>query len=80
MNNAHKKEEYLYIDWKTIESLEEMRLHFNGLVEAFEQLPDMDTMRRVPIEDGLMVIGMTMEGIMNELTEYSWEEVRRDEE
>ncbi len=80
MNNAHKKEEYLYIDWKTIESLEEMRLHFNGLVEAFEQLPDMDTMRRVPIEDALMVIGMTMEGIMNELTEYSWEEVRRDEE
>ena len=80
MNNAHKKEEYLYIDWKTIESLEEMRLHFNGLVEAFEQLPDMDTMRRVPIEDALMVIGMTMEGIMNELSEYNWEEVRRDEE
>ena len=73
-------EEYLYIDKKTIQSFEEMRLHFNGLVEAFEQLPDMDTMRRVPIEDALTVIGMTMEGIMNELSEYNWEEVRRDEE
>jgi len=73
-------EEYLYINKKTIQALEAMRLHFNGLVEAFEQLPDMNTMRRVPIEDALTVIGMTMEGIMNELSDYNWEEVRRDEE
>jgi|TARA_R110000824_G_scaffold35603_5_gene111432 hypothetical protein len=74
------KEEYLYIDKKTIQSLESMRLHFNGLVEAFEQLPDMETMRRVPIEDALTMIGITMESIMNELGDYNWEEIRRDEE
>lgn len=72
--------EYIYIDKKTIQSLEAMRLHFNGLVEAFEQLPDMNTMRRVPIEDALTIIGITMEGIMNELGDYNWEETRRDEE
>ena len=68
-------EEYLYIDKRTIQTLEAMRLHFNGLVEAFEQLPDMNTMRRVPIEDALTVIGMTMEGIMNEIKDLEWEEV-----
>ena len=67
--------EYLYIDKETIQTLERMRVHFNGLVEAFEQLPDMDNMRKVPIEDALTMIGITMEGIMNELNDLEWEAI-----
>tara|TARA_B100000029_G_C17562786_1_gene954003 strand:+ start:2015 stop:2245 length:231 start_codon:yes stop_codon:yes gene_type:complete len=73
-------EEYLFIDNKTVVALEKMRQHYNGLVEAYEELPTLNTMRKVPLEDAISMIGMIMEGIMNELSEYDWEEVRRDEE
>ena len=72
-------EEYLFIDNKTVVALEKMRQHYNGLVEAYEELPTLNTMRKVPLEDAISMIGMIMEGIMNELSEYDWEEVRRDE-
>ena len=55
-----------------------MRQHYNALVEAYEELPTLNTMRKVPLEDAISMIGMIMEGIMNELSDYDWEEVRRD--
>ena len=72
-------EEYLFIDNKTVVALEKMRQHYNALVEAYEELPTLNTMRKVPLEDAISMIGMIMEGIMNELRDYDWEEVRRDE-
>ena len=72
-------EEYLFIDNKTVLALEKMRQHYNALVEAYEELPTLNTMRKVPLEDAISMIGMIMEGIMNELSDYDWEEVRRDE-
>ncbi len=72
-------EEYLFIDNKTVVALEKMRQHYNALVEAYEELPTLNTMRKVPLEDAISMIGMIMEGIMNELSDYDWEEVRRDE-
>ena len=71
-------EEYLFIDNKTVVALEKMRQHYNALVEAYEELPTLNTMRKVPLEDAISMIGMIMEGIMNELSDYDWEEVRRD--
>ena len=72
-------EEYLFIDNKTVVALEKMRQHYNALVEAYEELPTLNTMRKLPLEDAISMIGMIMEGIMNELSDYDWEEVRRDE-
>ena len=72
-------EEQLFIDNKTVVALEKMRQHYNALVEAYEELPTLNTMRKVPLEDAISMIGMIMEGIMNELSDYDWEEVRRDE-
>ena len=72
-------EEYLFIDNKTVVALEKMRQHYNALVEAYEELPTLNTMRKVPLEDAISMIGMIMEGIMNELSDYDWEEVRSDE-
>ena len=72
-------EEYLFIDNKTVVALEKMRQHYNALIEAYEELPTLNTMRKVPLEDAISMIGMIMEGIMNELSDYDWEEVRRDE-
>ena len=71
-------EEYLFIDNKTVVALEKMRQHYNALIEAYEELPTLNTMRKVPLEDAISMIGMIMEGIMNELSDYDWEEVRRD--
>ena len=72
-------EEYLVSDNKTVVALEKMRQHYNALIEAYEELPTLNTMRKVPLEDAISMIGMIMEGIMNELSDYDWEEVRRDE-
>ena len=72
-------EEYLFIDNKTVVALEKMRQHYNALVEAYEELPTLNTMRKVPLEDAISMIGMIMEGIMNELSDYDREEERRDE-
>ena len=72
-------EEYLFIDNKTVVALEKMRQHYNALIESYEELPTLNTMRKVPLEDAISMIGMIMEGIMNELSDYDWEEVRRDE-
>ena len=50
-----------------IVNVEKMRTHFNGMVEAFENLPNLKPVRRQIIEDAMHVIGVTMDGVINEV-------------
>ena len=54
-----------------IENLEAMKHHYNKLVEAYEKLPHLSMMRRVILDDALTVIGATMDGVVNELKDYT---------
>jgi len=48
-------------------NVEKMRTHFNGMVEAFEELPNLKPVRRQIIEDAMHVIGITMDGVIKEV-------------
>ena len=54
-----------------IENLEAMKHHYNKLVEAYEKLPHLSTMRRVILDDALTVIGVTMDGVVKEMQDYN---------
>jgi uracil phosphoribosyltransferase len=55
----------------TIETLERMKFHFNGMVEAYQKLPELSSkVRQVIVEDAITVIAASMEGITNELQDY----------
>jgi len=54
-----------------IKNLEAMKYHYNQLVEAYEKLPHLSMMRRVILDDALTVIGATMDGVVNELKDYT---------
>lgn len=54
-----------------IQNLEAMKYHYNKLVEAYEKLPHLSMMRRVILDDALTVIGATMDGVVNELKDYT---------
>ena len=54
-----------------IKNLEAMKYHYNQLVEAYEKLPHLSIMRRVILDDALTVIGATMDGVVNELKDYT---------
>mgnify|MGYP003650035749 CR=1 FL=1 len=51
--------------------LEAMKHHYNKLIEAYEKLPHLSTMRRVILDDALTVIGVTMDGVVNEMRDYT---------
>ena len=54
-----------------IQNLEAMKHHYNKLVEAYEKLPHLSMMRRVILDYALTVIGATMDGVVNELKDYT---------
>ena len=60
-------EEELDMREAIIVNVEKMRTHFNGMVEAFENLPNLKPVRRQIIEDAMHVIGVTMDGVINEV-------------
>ena len=54
-----------------VKNLEAMKYHYNKLIEAYENLPHLSMMRRVVLDDALTVIGATMDGVVNELKDYT---------
>tara|TARA_R110002167_G_scaffold180250_3_gene380471 strand:- start:321 stop:530 length:210 start_codon:yes stop_codon:yes gene_type:complete len=54
-----------------IKNLEAMKHHYNKLVEAYEKLPVMSSMRKVILDDALTVIGVTMDGVVKEMHDYT---------
>jgi hypothetical protein len=53
-----------------IKNIQAMQYHYNKMVEAYEKLPTLTPMRKVIIDDALIVIGATMDGVYNELKDY----------
>ena len=59
------------IEEELVVNLEAMKHHYNKLIEAYEKLPHLSTMRRVILDDALTVIGVTMDGVVNEMRDYT---------
>ena len=52
-----------------LEKLELLQKHYNDFVDVYETLPPLSSMRKVILDDAISVIGMTMNGILNEIAE-----------
>jgi len=52
-----------------IQKLELLQKHYNDFVDVYETLPPLASMRKVILDDAISVIGMTMNGILNEIYE-----------
>lgn len=52
-----------------LQKLELLQKHYNDFVDVYETLPPLASMRKVILDDAISVIGMTMNGILNELYE-----------
>ena len=52
-----------------LDKLELLQKHYNDFVDVYETLPPLASMRKVILDDAISVIGMTMNGILNELYE-----------
>jgi len=52
-----------------LQKLELLQKHYNDFVDVYETLPPLATMRKVILDDAISVIGMTMNGILNEIYE-----------
>jgi hypothetical protein len=52
-----------------IQKLELLQKHYNDFVDVYETLPPLASMRKVILDDAISVIGMTMNGILNEIHE-----------
>tara|TARA_R110002020_G_scaffold12916_1_gene46894 strand:+ start:7024 stop:7209 length:186 start_codon:yes stop_codon:yes gene_type:complete len=52
-----------------LNKLELLQKHYNDFVDVYETLPPLASMRKVILDDAISVIGMTMNGILNELYE-----------
>lgn len=50
-------------------NVEKMKKHYNGMVEAYEKLPELKPVRKQIIEDAILVIGVTMDGVIKEIIE-----------
>jgi uracil phosphoribosyltransferase len=50
-----------------IANVERMKTHYNNMIEAYEELPELKPVRKQIIEDALLVIGITMDGVINEI-------------
>ena len=48
-------------------NIEKMKKHYNGMIEAYEQLPELKPVRKQIIEDAISVIGVTMDGVIKEI-------------
>tara|TARA_B100001094_G_scaffold187628_1_gene181847 strand:- start:6786 stop:6986 length:201 start_codon:yes stop_codon:yes gene_type:complete len=48
-------------------NVEKMKNHYNGMVEAYEKLPELKPVRKQIIEDAILVIGVTMDGVIKEI-------------
>tara|TARA_R110001592_G_scaffold200056_2_gene448815 strand:+ start:436 stop:621 length:186 start_codon:yes stop_codon:yes gene_type:complete len=52
-----------------LKKLELLQKHYNDFVDVYETLPPLSSMRKVILDDAISVIGMTMNGILNEIEE-----------
>jgi hypothetical protein len=52
-----------------LQKLELLQKHYNDFVDVYETLPPLASMRKVILDDAISVIGMTMNGILNEIHE-----------
>jgi hypothetical protein len=52
-----------------LQKLELLQKHYNDFVDVYETLPPLSSMRKVILDDAISVIGMTMNGILNEIHE-----------
>jgi len=52
-----------------LNKLELLQKHYNDFVDVYETLPPLSSMRKVILDDAISVIGMTMNGILNEIYE-----------
>jgi len=52
-----------------LQKLELLQKHYNDFVDVYETLPPLASMRKVILDDAISVIGMTMNGILNEIYE-----------
>ncbi len=52
-----------------LQKLELLQKHYNDFVDVYETLPPLTSMRKVILDDAISVIGMTMNGILNEIYE-----------
>jgi len=52
-----------------LEKLQLLQKHYNDFVDVYETLPPLASMRKVILDDAISVIGMTMNGILNEIYE-----------
>lgn len=52
-----------------LQKLELLQKHYNDFVDVYETLPPLSSMRKVILDDAISVIGMTMNGILNEIYE-----------
>ncbi len=52
-----------------LEKLALLQKHYNDFVDVYETLPPLASMRKVILDDAISVIGMTMNGILNEIYE-----------
>jgi hypothetical protein len=52
-----------------LKKLELLQKHYNDFVDVYETLPPLSSMRKVILDDAISVIGMTMNGILNEIAE-----------
>ena len=48
-------------------NVEKMKRHYNGMIEAYEKLPELKPVRKQIIEDAISVIGVTMDGVIKEI-------------
>ena len=51
-----------------IKKLELLQKHYNDFVDVYETLPPLASMRKVILDDAIEVIGVTMNGILNEIS------------
>tara|TARA_R100001463_G_C3471403_1_gene215937 strand:- start:599 stop:784 length:186 start_codon:yes stop_codon:yes gene_type:complete len=52
-----------------LQKLELLQKHYNDFVDVYETLPPLASMRKIILDDAISVIGMTMNGILNEIHE-----------
>ena len=52
-----------------LKKLELLQKHYNDFVDVYETLPHLSTMRKVILDDAIEVIGITMNGILNEISD-----------
>jgi len=54
--------------------LQKLQFHYNQFVDIYESLPPLASMRKVILDDAISTVGMTMNGILNEIADMKFQQ------